>query len=112
MGSRSSLGLVFAFVGMALGSVYWVRNCGSLLEKFEGVSMISRPPGFTLSLRPQEVLPTLQKCSNVVRGAVVVVAASDSSPLGTTKLNYQVNYLTLHGTHEISTHSRDINVVP
>jgi hypothetical protein len=51
-------------------------------------------------------------CSNLVRGAVVVVTASDAAALGTSKLNYQVNYLTLDGIRKKSTHSRDISVVP
>lgn len=95
-----------------LHAVYWIRNCSSTLADFEGIKVTSGPPGFSLSLKKQDVQTVRQQCGKPVPGAMVVLTAGPDAPLGTTTLRYQVNYLTSLGAHEVSTHTRDVTVVP
>ena len=95
-----------------LHAVYWIRNCSSMLDDFEGIKITSGPPGFSLGLKKQDVQPYRQQCGKLVPGAMVVLTAAPDAPLGTASLSYQVNYRTTTGSHEVSTHKRDVTVVP
>lgn len=93
-----------------LGSVYWVRNCYSNLEDFEGIVATKSPSGLSLSLRKQDVKPTVQGCDNLVPGAKVIVTASPDAPLGAATIEYRVMYRTKTGSKEQSNHTRNLSI--
>ena len=91
-----------------LHTVYWVRSCYSALDDFEGIRIKSGPAGVSLSLKKQDARPVRQGCDNMVPGAMVMATVSPDAPLGTTTIEYQVNYRTKTGAKEQSNHSRTL----
>lgn len=91
-----------------LGSVYWVKNCYSNLDDFEGITVKKAVPGLSLGLRKQDVKPTVQGCSNLVPGAQVIVTVGPDAPIGPATIEYKVSYLTKTGGKEQSNHTRSL----
>ena len=91
-----------------LGAVYWMRDCMSFLDDFEGVALTSGPPGLTLNLRKQDVKPVQSGCRALIPGAIVIVSARQDAPLGAVAIKYKVSYRTKTGGKEQSNHSRSL----
>lgn len=94
-----------------LGPVYWVEGCTSLLITVVGVDFLEGPPGITLSVRREDVLPQRPGCSNKVNGGVVVASVKDVPVPAHGTLRYRVRYKTQNGTNQ-STHSAQMSVYP
>jgi hypothetical protein len=92
-------------------SVYWVGNCRSLLISFAGVDILEGPPGVTLSIREEEVLPRRQNCPNKVPGGVVVASVKEVPTRTTGILKYRVRYNTTEGLRQ-SNHSVRLSLDP
>jgi hypothetical protein len=93
-------------------SVYWVRNCQSLLKSVLGVDVLEGPPGITLSLREESVKTSArQNCLNNVPGAIVVATAKQGLARSVETLKYRVRYDTEEGQKQ-SNHSSRVFVYP
>ena len=94
-----------------LGPVYWVEGCTSLLVTVVGVDFLEGPPGITLSVRREDMLPQRPGCTNKVNGGVVVASVKDISALTHGTLRYRVRYKTQNGSNQ-STHTVQISLHP
>jgi hypothetical protein len=94
-----------------LGSVYWVSNCMNLLSSFAGVEVLEGPPGITLTIREEDVVPRKQNCPNKVPGGVVVASVKSVPENVAGILKYRVLYNTSHGLRQ-SNHSVQISLYP
>jgi hypothetical protein len=94
-----------------LGSVYWVEGCTSLLVNVVGVDLLEGPPGVTLSVRREDVLPERPGCTKKVNGGVVVASVKDVAIPVHGVLRYRVRYTMSDGTNQ-STHTRQIGPYP
>jgi hypothetical protein len=94
-----------------LSAVYWISNCKSRLKNFAGIDVLEGPPGVSLSLRLQKVVPSLQHCSRPVDGAMVVLNAKGITAAGTADVSYRVRYNTLDGPRQ-SNHTVVLKLFP
>jgi hypothetical protein len=94
-----------------LDSVYWVDGCTSLLVTVVGVDLLEGPPGITLSVRREDVLPHRPGCTNKVNGGVVVASVKDVLAPAHGTLRYRVRYNTQGGARQ-STHTAQIGLYP
>ena len=95
-----------------LHSVYWIRNCKSLLKSFLGVDVLEGPPGITLSLREEPVQTSArQNCQASVPGAMVVATAKQGLTKNVETLKFRVRYETEEGQRQ-SSHSYKVYVYP
>lgn len=91
--------------------VYWVEGCTSLLVTVVGVDVLEGPPGVTLTIRREDVVPNRQGCSNKVNGGVVVASVKDVPAAIRSTLRYRVRYKTQNGANQ-STHTVQIGLYP
>lgn len=94
-----------------LQQVYWIADCKSELESFAGIDLLDGPPGVTLSIREEAVLPRRQNCPSKVAGGVVVASVKDVPTEIAGVLKYRVRYKTLDGPRQ-SSHSTQISLFP
>ena len=94
-----------------LQQVYWIADCKSVLESFAGIDLLDGPPGVTLSIREEAVLPRRQNCPSKVAGGVVVASVKDVPAQIAGVLKYRVRYKTLDGPRQ-SSHSTEISLFP
>lgn len=94
-----------------LGPVYWVQGCTSLLVNVVGVDLLEGPPGITLSVRREDVLPERPGCTKKVNGGVIVASVKDVAAPAHGVLRYRVRYTMSDGRNQ-STHTRQIGLYP
>ena len=94
-----------------LNPVYWVSNCQSLLKSFVGVDVLEGPPGITLAIRDEEVLPRRQHCPNKVLGGTVVASVKGVPVKASGTLKYRVRYNTANGVQQ-SNHTVQMSLYP
>ena len=80
-----------------LGPVYWVANCRSIMLGLPEVEILEGPPGLTLSVREEMVLPRRQNCASKVPGGTLVVSAKEIKEPAEAKLTYRIKYKTKDG---------------
>jgi hypothetical protein len=85
-----------------LGVVYWVANCHSIMVGLPEIEMLEGPPGVTLSIREEPVLPRRQGCADKVPGGTVVLTAKEVTERSDTKLTYRVKYKIKDGPRQTS----------
>jgi hypothetical protein len=94
-----------------LFAVYWVKDCKSLLTSFAGVDVMDGPPGVTLSIREQDVLPQRQGCPSKVPGGIVAASVKDISAKLSGSLRFRVRYNTTDGL-KYSNHTVQLSLFP
>jgi hypothetical protein len=94
-----------------LTQAYWVDNCMSKLSSFAGVEILEGPPGITLTIRQQDVVPKKQNCPDKVPGGVVVASVKGVPEKISGTLKYRVRYNTTGGLRQ-SDHSVQISLYP
>ena len=96
-----------------LGSVYWIDNdsCKSRLKSVESVEVIEGPPGVTLRLRNEPVLPIQHQCKAAVPGAMVVLTAGQVAKTGSYRIKYRVHYIMFDTGRTTSDHTARVNLI-
>jgi hypothetical protein len=95
-----------------LPAVFWINNCQSRLTKLAGIDLLEGPPGLTLSLREEMVLPSARyNCSKKVPGATVVLSANGFTSKYEGTISYRVRYVTDDGNMQ-SSHKAKVQVFP
>jgi hypothetical protein len=94
-----------------VGTVYWVVNCRSILVGLPEIEVLQGPPGVTLTIREEPVLPRRQGCSTKVPGGTVVMTTKDVAAASEGKLTYRVKYQTKDGPRQNS-HTFDVSLFP
>ena len=83
-----------------LGEVYYVSNCHSIMVGLPEVEVLEGPPGITLSIREEPVLPRRQNCAAKVPGGTLVMTAKDVADESEGKLTYRLKYQTKDGPRQ------------
>ena len=87
---------------VALGPVYWVANCRSIMVGLPEAEILEGPPGLALSVKEAMVLPRRQKCPAKVAGGILSATAKDvKEPIKAT-LTYRLKYKTKDGERQTS----------
>ena len=94
-----------------LGAVYLVSNCRSLLKGTPEAEVLDGPPGVSVAVRQEEVLPRRQKCANRVPGGMMVITAKDIEDPSYTPLTIRVTYQTRDGVRKFS-HVYNLRLFP
>ena len=94
-----------------IGAVYWVSNCRSLLTGTPVAEVLDGPPGVSIAVRQETVLPRLQKCANRVPGGIIVITAKDIEDPSYTPLTIRVTYQTRDGVRKFS-HVYNLRLFP
>lgn len=98
---------------IGLGSVFWASrsNCKSQLVDILGVDILAGPPGITLAVRKQPVMPRWDTCTGSIPGGVVVATAGTLTERTEADIEFRVRYDT-DGGEEQSTHKRRLALYP
>jgi hypothetical protein len=92
-----------------VGTAYFVVNCRSILKGDPTVDLMEGPPGVTVMLRKEKIVPRSSNCSRPVPGGTLVVTApKDIKARAEGKLTMRVNYETLDGKRQST---REYNVI-
>jgi hypothetical protein len=86
----------------ALGTVWWVVNCRSIMLGTPEVEILEGPPGLTLSIKEAMVLPRRLNCATEVPGGILVATAKDVREPIQGKLVYRIKYKTKDGDRQVS----------
>src|SRR5262249_56259031 len=73
-----------------LRSVYFIRNCRSILTENPIIEVLEGPEELTLTIKPGTVIPRSKNCSNPVAGGTVVARASEVKAPKESRLTYRV----------------------
>ena len=95
----------------ALGTVYYVSNCRSIMVGAPAVEILEGPPELTLTIKEEMVLPRRQNCPAKVAGGTVIATAKDVKAPVHTKLTYRVQYKTKDGDRQVS-HVFNVELFP
>src|SRR5262245_17973510 len=60
-----------------LRTVYFIRNCRSILKETPIIEVLEGPEELTLTIKPGMVVPRGDNCSNPVAGGTVVATANE-----------------------------------
>jgi len=82
------------------GVVYWVSNCHSIMVGLPEIEVLEAPPGVSLSIRAEPVLPRRQGCAAKVPGGTLVMTAKDVAEPTEGKLVYRLKYQTKDGPRQ------------
>ena len=85
---------------MDLRSVYFFRNCRSILKETPTIEVLEGPEELTLTIKPEMVIPRDKNCSSPVEGGTVVVKVGEVKAAKEAKLTYRVKYKTLEGERQ------------
>jgi hypothetical protein len=85
-----------------LGPLYYVYNCKSVLKATPDAEIIEGPPGVTVSVREEMVLPRFQNCAKKVQGGMLVVTAKDIDDQSYTNMTIRITYKTKDGERKRS----------
>src|SRR5262245_5763391 len=81
-----------------VGNVFGVVNCRSILKGPMSVEILEAPPGVTVSIREQKIIPRKFNCANPVDGGVLVVTApKEINERAQSKLVFRVKYVVPDG---------------
>ncbi len=94
-----------------LHTVYWVSNCRLIMIGMAEVEVLEGPPGLTLNIRPEPVLPRRQGCAKKVAGGTLVLSAKDITERVDAKLVYRLKYKTRDGDRQTS-HTYIVSLFP
>ena len=83
-----------------LRTVYFIRNCRSILKETPIVEVLEGPEELTLTIKPGTVVPRGDNCSNPVVGGTVVATANEVKAPKESRLTYRVKYKTLEGDRQ------------
>ena len=87
---------------LEVGKVYWVSHCKSLLKSPPEVEILDGPPGVSVSIKQEMVLPRYQQCGNRVPGGMLMVTAKDIEDQSYTRLTIRVTFKTKDGERKLS----------
>lgn len=91
-----------------LGNLFWVANCKSLLVGPISAEVMDGPPGVTVSVKQQNVLPRKFNCAKEVPGGRLIISApQEIKEKATGTLVVRVKYPTKDGERQAS---RTINM--
>jgi hypothetical protein len=85
-----------------LGPLYYVYNCKSVLKATPDAEIIDGPPGVTVSVREEMVLPRFQNCAKKVQGGVLTISAKDIDDQSYTNMTVRITYKTKDGVRKRS----------
>ena len=85
-----------------LGVLYYISNCKSILKATPGAEIIDGPPGVSVSVREEMVLPRRQNCAKRVAGGTLVISAKDIEDESFTRLTVRITYKTKDGDRKLS----------
>jgi len=96
---------------LEIGSVYWVSHCKSVLKSPPEVEILDGPPGVSVSIKQEMVLPRYQQCGNRVPGGMLTVTAKDIEDQSYTRLTVRITYKTRDGDRKFS-HVFNLSLIP
>jgi hypothetical protein len=85
-----------------VADLYSVANCRSLLVAPIEATIVDGPQGVTASAAEAMVLPRMQQCSKPVKGAKLVLTASQIEDASNTLITVRVRYRTKDGVRDRS----------
>jgi hypothetical protein len=85
-----------------LGALYSVSNCKSILKSAPEVEVLDGPPGVTVSVKEDMVLPRASRCASRVKGGTLVITAKDIEDPSFGELTVRITYHTRDGDHKVS----------
>jgi hypothetical protein len=85
-----------------VGVLYFVSNCKSILKSAPEVEILDGPPGVTVSVKEDMVLPRAQNCANRVKGGRLLVTAKDIEDSSFSELTIRITYHTRDGDQKRS----------
>ena len=92
-----------------VGTAYWIVNCRSILKGDPSIDVMEAPPGVTVTLRKEKIVPRGSNCSRPVPGGTLVVAADkDIKARAEGRLTIRVDYTTLDGKRQST---REFNLI-
>ena len=80
--------------------VYWTINCRSTMIGLPEVEIMEGPPGTSLNIREEPVLPKDSRCRAKVPGGMLIVTADSITTPREGKLTYRVKYKTVDGDRQ------------
>ena len=84
-----------------IGNVFWVVNCRSLMKGLPVVEVLEAPPGITVSVREQMVIPRALNCAKEVPGGILLLtAAKNISERRQGKLMVRIKFQTVDGERQ------------
>jgi len=83
-----------------LRTVYFIRNCRSILKETPIIEVLEGPEELTLTIKPGMVVPRNENCSNPVAGGTVVATANEVKAHKESRLTYRVKYKTSEGERQ------------
>jgi hypothetical protein len=76
----------------ALGDIYWVVNCMSVLKGTPEAEILDGPPGVSVAIKAAMVTPRAQRCSKPVPGGTLVITAGNIEDPSYTTLTIRITY--------------------
>ena len=85
-----------------LTDLYFVSNCKSILKSAPEVEILDGPPGVTVSVKEDMVLPRTQNCARPVKGGRLVITAGDIEEPSFGELTVRIIFHTRDGDRKNS----------
>jgi hypothetical protein len=85
---------------VAVGNLFWVVNCRSLLKGPMTVEILDGPSSVTASIREQKIVPHILNCPKPVEGGVLLLTANEVKERTQAKLVLRVKYPTVDGERQ------------
>ena len=85
-----------------LGPLYYISNCRSIMVGRPDVEVLESPPGVTLSVKEEPVLPRRQGCAAKVAGGTLMLTAEGITEPIEARLTYRIKYKTKDGDRQTS----------
>jgi hypothetical protein len=92
-------------------SLWYVSNCKSVLKSPPEAEIIDGPPGVTVSVREEMLLPRAAGCASRVKGGILVMAAKDIEDPSFTPVTVRITYRTRDGDRKFS-HVFNLSLLP
>lgn len=84
----------------AVGDVYWVANCKSVLRGTPKAEIVEGPPGLTVTVKEAMVAPRANGCPNKVAGGTLMMSAKDVEDPSVSALTIRITYPTKDGDRQ------------
>lgn len=96
---------------LEVDKLFWVSHCKSVLKSTPEAEILDGPPGVSVYVKEQMVLPRYQQCGNRVPGGILMVSAKDIEDQSYTRLTVRITYKTRDGERKFS-HVYNLSLIP
>jgi hypothetical protein len=92
-------------------TLYYISHCKSVLKSVPEVEVLDGPPGVTVSVKEDMVLPRAQNCASRVKGGMLVITATNIEDPSSSVLTVRITYRTRDGDRKLS-HVFNVSLFP